>query len=96
MKEKILDMKIKFYKLYENKCSSCHGITRNGKYEKKQGYDILKNYVPSLVGLTSLDQLKYKFKSYSDLKKKHIEKLNLTQEEYLKIVNLFKNGIEKL
>ncbi len=88
--------KLNFYKLYENKCSSCHGITRNGKYEKKQGYDILKNYVPSLVGLTSLDQLKYKFKSYSDLKKKHIGKLNLTQEEYLKIVNLFKKWDRKV
>ena len=51
-----------FLKLYYNKCSSCHGNTRNGGDFTK-----LQPYARSLVGITLDKDLNKKFKLYNNL-----------------------------
>ena len=79
----------KFYDLYLNKCSSCHGVTRNGKFQKFQNYDKLDKYVPSLVGLTLIEDLMYKIVPYNEFIKIHENKLVLSKIEYDNIKNFF-------
>ena len=44
--------------LYENYCASCHGKYRNGtnKPSQKKDIEILRNYIPSLVGHSIMDK----------------------------------------
>ena len=86
----------KFYDLYLNKCSSCHGVTRNGKFQKFQNYDKLKNYVPSLVGLTIIEDLIYKITPYNEFMKMHNNKLVLSELEYENIKKLFSDWDQKI
>ena len=81
------------YKIYENKCSSCHGVFRNG-LNTKDGEKRTK-YIPSLVGYFALPELKNKFPSHSNLLNKH-QALNLEKEELLKLKQLFKFWDDKL
>jgi quinoprotein glucose dehydrogenase len=74
------------YKIYENKCSSCHGVFRNG-INSKDGEKRTK-YIPSLVGYFALPELKNKFPSHKDLLNKH-QVLNIEKEELLKLKQLF-------
>jgi len=81
------------YKIYENKCSSCHGVFRNG-INIKNGEKRTK-YITSLVGYFALPELKNKFPSHKDLLNKH-QVLNIEKEELLKLKQLFKFWDDKL
>lgn len=75
------------YKIYKNKCSSCHGIYRNGINIKKSETRI--KYIPNLIGYYILPELKEKFTSNRVLLKKH-NNLNISNEDFIKLQNLFK------
>ncbi len=77
---------LKNYSLYQKKCSSCHGITRNGKWT--QNYDIEKFYIPSLVGLNIFDSLNDKIGSYSKFLKQH-DDVVIDEGEFKNIKKLF-------
>jgi quinoprotein glucose dehydrogenase len=81
------------YKIYENKCSSCHGVFRNG-INSKNGEKKTK-YIPSLVGYFVLPELKNQFPSHKNLLNKH-QALNIDKEELLKLNQLFKFWDNKL
>ena len=83
-----------FYNVYQNKCSSCHGINRNGTFDantKKKSEIIervvIKNnklkagYIPSLIGhsLFSKNDFNKKFNSKNFLKYHDNLKLNKVQ-----------------
>lgn len=73
-----------FLKLYYNKCSSCHGSTRNGGDFTK-----LQPYSRSLVGITLDKDLNKKF-NFENIKSKH-SNLSISLEEYNNLNILFKN-----
>jgi quinoprotein glucose dehydrogenase len=81
------------YKIYKNECSSCHGIYRNGINIKKSETRI--KYIPNLIGYFILPELKEKFISYKALLKKH-DNLNIRNEDFVKLQNLFKFWDNKL
>ena len=70
-------------KIYLEKCSSCHGKYRNGNFdpESKKNVEILKDYIPSLIGHSlSLDK-----NNFNDLY--NLEKINLIRKN-IKITKL--------
>ena len=73
--------------LYNSRCSSCHGKTRNGNYKVIK--DIIYEYKPSLVGLTLKEDTKRRL-NYKNFKKKH-PYISIQNDEYKKIIKLFKN-----
>jgi len=79
--------------IYENKCSSCHGVYRNG-VNIKDGEKRMK-FIPSLVGYFALPELKNKFPSHKDLLNKH-QVLNIEKEELFKLEQLFNFWDNKL
>lgn len=107
---------LKYHSLYKAKCASCHGATRNGKYQEiagynlKQGRDLFFNkiyfsknkdlskreYIPSLVGLTLFDDLKDKMKPFSEMIKLHNKQLDISEDDYEKIRELFVEWDKKL
>jgi quinoprotein glucose dehydrogenase len=78
-----------FLKLYYNKCSSCHGNTRNGGDFTK-----LQPYARSLVGITLDKDLNKKF-NLENIKSKH-SNLNISLEEYNNLNILFNNWDENI
>ena len=58
-----------YHKLYLNKCSSCHGINRNGKNIKFKEKQI--EYIPNLVGYYSIPGIKNKLTSITKINSKH-------------------------
>lgn len=76
------------YDLYVRKCSSCHGLNRNGKTVLKKTQ--LISYLPSIVG-HYIDPKKglEKMNSLEKIEKKHKE-LNLSLKEFKSIQKLFK------
>ena len=81
---------LKHYSLYQKKCSSCHGVNRNGNWTQKPGYDIEENFIPSLVGLNLFEGLKDKMGSYSEFLKSH-NNTPINETEFKNIKNLFLN-----
>ena len=79
---------LEHYNLYQKKCSSCHGVNRNGKWT--QNYDIEKVYIPSLVGLNVIDSLNDKMGSYSKFLKQH-NNLDINEKDFKNIKKLFLN-----
>lgn len=73
------------YKLYLNKCSSCHKKNRNGYANNFREKEL--DYVPSLVGLTIFESLKKKL-SYEEFKILHKD-INLNKGNFNKIIKLF-------
>jgi len=97
-----LKPKHSFFSIYQNKCSSCHGINRNGTFDpstKKKSEIIeriiIKNnklksgYMPSLVGhsLFSKKDFNNKFNSKKFLK--YHQKLKLSKSELVGFKELF-------
>ena len=78
----------KNYKIYKNKCASCHGENRNG-VNKIDTYEKGIKYIPSLVGFNIFDPIKDKMKNLSELKKKHNNYFDITNEEFNKLNELF-------
>ena len=76
------------HKLYLNKCASCHGKNRNGKYGKIRE-KASKDIIPNLVGYYSNLELENKLSSVNDINKKHKD-LNLKVNELSSIKFLFK------
>jgi quinoprotein glucose dehydrogenase len=75
-------------KIYKNKCSSCHGNTRNGNFVKKG--EKLNNFIPSLVGNLFRNQdYNNRIFSSSTLNYLHSD-LNITDEETRKLSEYFK------
>ena len=74
-------------KNYIQKCSSCHGKIRNGKNVeyKNPSFD----YVPSLVGLSTYPELRYKMQNLDKFNKKH-QDLKITKKEFNQFKELFK------
>ena len=75
-----------YHKLYLNKCSSCHGINRNGKNIKFKEKQI--EYIPNLVGYYSIPGIKNKLTSITKINSKH-KNMNLKKEDLDKIKKLF-------
>ena len=84
----------KNHEIYIEKCSSCHGVKRNGKtIIKKQK---LIKYIPSLVGYyTERKNIMKKFESIEEINSKH-DGFNLTSIEFKKIQKLFNWWDKKL
>ena len=74
-------------KMYNEKCASCHGKTRNGQY--KVINDIVYKYNPSLVGLT-LQKDTLRRLEFQNFNKKH-SNLLVSKNDYDNLINLFKN-----
>ena len=81
------------YNLYQEKCASCHGVNRNGKWT--QDYDIEKVYIPPLVGLNIFNSLNDKIGSYSKFLKQH-NNLVVNEKEFKNIKKLFLNWDSEL
>jgi quinoprotein glucose dehydrogenase len=82
---------LKFYSLYQKKCSSCHGATRNGKWKTIDDFsDFMEYFVPSLVGLTVFEELNDRLGSYSKFLDLH-KNIEVSEKEYNNLVELFKN-----
>ena len=83
------------HNLYSQKCSSCHGNARQGRYELETKGD---NYYPSLVGITKTKKWSV-FDTYEKIAKIHklnnID-LNISIEEYSTMMNYFDIYDEKL
>ena len=82
------------HKIYLNKCASCHGKNRNGKYGKFKEKEN-KNLVPNLVGFYSVPGMKDKLNSLEELNQKH-ENMNIDQSDLNKIKTLFKEWDKKI
>ena len=78
----------KNYNLYKNKCASCHESNRNGVY-KINTYEKGIKYIPSLVGFNTFEPIKGKMKNLNELKKKHNNNFDITNEELIKLNELF-------
>ncbi len=79
------------YKIYENKCASCHGINRNGMYvmgKKPENKSLLVSAIPSLVGYHLFPDLKKKINNFENFKNKHSKNI-LNENDYKKINLLF-------
>ena len=75
-------------KLYKSKCSSCHGIGRQGYYENEFHGD---KYVPSLVGYKIKNKAE-KHYSYEYLKKMHNDldiEFNYNKIDIIKLLNTY-------
>ena len=84
----------KNYEIYVEKCSSCHGVKRNGKTIIKKTK--LIKYIPPLVGYyTEHKNNMKKFESIEEINNKH-DGLNLTSIEFKKIQKLFNWWDKKL
>jgi len=83
----------KIHQLYLQKCSSCHGKTRNGINIKEAEKQI--KYVPSLVGLYEVPGMDKKIQMLQDIKKKHIG-LDLNADDLFDLQKLFKWWDNKL
>lgn len=84
----------KNYETYVEKCSSCHGIKRNGKTVIKKSQ--LIKYLPSLVGFyIEPKNVMRKFESIEEINNKH-NGLNLTSIEFEKMQKLFNWWDKKL
>ena len=92
-KNKIL--KLQGYDIYLKKCSSCHGLNRNGVHKIDTYEKELKN-IPSLVGFHIFEPLKKNSLEISKFKEKHKEKFEITNEELSELDNLFKKWDLKL
>ena len=79
-------------KIYLEKCSSCHGKYRNGNFdpESKKNVEILKDYIPSLIG-HSLSLDKNNFNDLYNLEKINLihKNIKITEAELVKIKKLF-------
>ena len=75
------------YKLYIEKCSSCHGKERNGNINIRMEKEY--KFIPSLVGLYIENNLEHKIKSLKKIKNKH-KNIQLNKKELLKLQKLFK------
>ncbi len=72
----------KIYKVYKSKCASCHGKSRNGVYLNSGEKSIKK--IPSLVGLTLIDNNKNYFKDlFYTAHKKNYQKIDLDEMNLL-------------
>ena len=93
---KISDDFIDAIKIYNDKCSSCHGDTRNGKYKKKG--EKLEEFVPSLVGNKFRNE-EYNSKFFSESMLNYLHpNLNVSDFEVKKLADYFKwwdNQLEK-
>ncbi len=78
----------KYFQLYQNNCSSCHGKRRNGIYSIET-YEKNIDYIPSIVGTHIFDQLSSDILNYDNLIEKHNNKFNLTKKDAEGIKNLF-------
>ena len=89
-------------KLYSEKCSSCHGNARQGRYEYETFGD---NFYPSLVGITKTKKWSAvdSYEKVSKIHKFNNIKINLNINEYTDMMkyfdefdkNLFKNDLLK-
>ena len=77
-------------KVYQNLCSSCHGLNRNGKYisgKSAKDKELAINVIPSLVGHHLFKESKKKIMNYDQFKNKHpksnVSELNLKKINYL-------------
>jgi len=78
-------------KIYKNKCSSCHGINRNGKYLVGKDPDnkgIETEIIPNLIGYHLFNDLKNKIIDFENYKKKHSKNI-ITIDDYKKLNFLF-------
>ena len=78
-----------FYKIYQNKCSSCHGLNRNGTFDpntkkKSEIIELIKiknnklksGYIPSLIGYSLFSKIDFDKKFNSNKFLKYHDKLN--------------------
>lgn len=75
-------------KIYEQNCSSCHGVSRNGSYETESVGD---NFYPPLVGVT-LTRKGDDIKNYKKIKAIHEyfnTSYNISEEDHHVIFNQF-------
>ena len=82
-------------KIYEENCSSCHGISRNGSYEMENVGD---NFYPPLVGIT-LTKKGDDIKDFEQIKAIHEyfnASYNISQEEHLTIFDEFETYDSRL
>jgi quinoprotein glucose dehydrogenase len=79
----------KGWEIYNAKCQSCHGSTKEGKYE---GESAGGAYIPSLIGLSFNDKKFASMKNLETFNKSHKyinKKVNLTTEELDKLKKYF-------
>jgi len=92
LSEEFPDVKDKAHIYYNQDCSSCHGKNRNGVFDPntQKEFEIIKNYIPSLIALSFEDSNFEKIFDLNNLEKKH-QNINFTSE---KINNLKKYFVE--
>jgi|TARA_B110000238_G_C16134423_1_gene442961 quinoprotein glucose dehydrogenase len=83
----------KYHNLYLEKCASCHGKKRNGKYIKFREREI-KN-IPSLVGYYAIPGMKNKLSDFRKLAENH-KHINFKKDEINKIKILFEEWDKKI
>ena len=76
------------YPIYKDKCASCHGDYRNG-VQTIDTYENKIKFIPSLVGFNIFEPIKDKMKNLNQLKEKHSNNFNITNEELSKLNELF-------
>ena len=82
-----------YHNLYLEKCASCHGKNRNGKYVKFREREI-KN-IPSLVGYYAIPGMENKLSNFRKLAENH-KNINFKKDEIDKIKLLFKDWDKKI
>lgn len=83
------------YDIYLKKCSSCHGLNRNGVHEINTYERGIKN-IPSLVGFHIFEPLKEKILDISKFNYKHKNKVKISKENLKILDNLFNEWDKKL
>jgi len=80
---------IKGYRIYNNKCKSCHGKNKNGIYMSEVSGD---KYIPSLNGVSRLKKFS-SLKNINDFNYSHkySDKVNLNEEELKSLKRYFIN-----
>ena len=82
LSEEFLELKNKSHIYYDQNCSSCHGKNRNGVFDpnSQKEFEIIKDYIPSLVALSFEESNFEKIFNLNNLEKKH-ENVNFENEK---------------
>ena len=90
LSEEFLNVNDKSHIYYNQECSSCHGKNRNGVFDpnNQKKFEIVKDYIPSLIAL-SFDKSNFeKIFHLNNLKKKH-KNINVKNKEINDLKNYF-------
>ena len=90
LSEEFPNLKDKSHAYYNQNCSSCHGKNRNGVFDpnSQKEFEIIKDYIPSLIALSFEEYNFEKIFNLNNLKKKH-KNINLESKEIADLKKYF-------